>query len=181
MVASGVTGFNRNERVGWGMAHRLVVDLTDQDQVVVSTWHAGELAPSPIGEPYPVQVPLDEQALEDLRWYVEDYLRVPYGVYKQRGPQVAARIRDWGQTLFEALFGSEAARLAYAALRPGPDTELLVRSASARWLSLPWELAWDPMRPAPLAVELGRRVDFCQRQACHRHRCHRGHACGCCW
>jgi hypothetical protein len=137
------------------MADRLVVDLTDQDQVAVSTWPAGDLAPSPVGEPQPLQLPLDKEALEDLRWYVEDYLRVPYGVYEQRGPQVAARLRDWGHTLFAALFGTEPARLAYAALRPGAETELLVRSSSARWLSLPWELAWDPNRPAPLAVELG--------------------------
>jgi len=137
------------------MADRLVVDLTDHDQVVVNAWPAGELAPSPVGEPHPAQRPLDAEALEDLRWYVEDYLRVPYGVYEQRGPQVAARIRDWGQRVFAALFGWEPARLAYAALRPGGDTELLVRSSSPSWLGLPWELAWDPRRPAPLAVELG--------------------------
>jgi tetratricopeptide (TPR) repeat protein len=136
------------------MADRLVVDLTDHDQVVVSAWPAGELALSPVGQSHPAQRPLDAEALEDLRWYLEDYLRLPYGVYEQRGPQVAARVRDWGQTLFAALFGTEPARLAYAALRPGADTELLIRSASPKWLDLPWEMAWDPGRPAPLAVEL---------------------------
>jgi tetratricopeptide (TPR) repeat protein len=135
------------------MADRLVVDLTENGQVSVSSWREGELTPSPVGEPHTIQQPLDKAALEDLRWYVEDYLRVPYGVYEERGPQVAGQIRGWGQALFEALFAPQQAHMAYAGLRAREDTELLVRSMSPEWLSLPWELVWDPDRPAPLALE----------------------------
>jgi CHAT domain len=135
------------------MVDRLVVDLTENGQVSVSAWREGEVTPSPVGEPHTTQPPLDPAALEDLRWYVEDYLRVPYGVYEERGPRVAERIRGWGQALFEALFAPQPVRMAYAGLRAREDTELLVRSASPEWLGLPWELVWDPDRPAPLALE----------------------------
>ena len=91
---------------------------------------------------------MDSEALEDLRWYVEDYLSAPYGVYEQRGPRIAGRIHEWGQALFEALFSQKDARMAYAGLRAREDTELLVRSAAPEWLGLPWELVWDPDRPA---------------------------------
>jgi hypothetical protein len=75
--------------------------------VIVSSWRAGELAPSPVDEASQVEWPLPAEALEELRWYVEDYLRVPYGLYGERGPQVAERIRGWGQALFAALFATE--------------------------------------------------------------------------
>lgn len=139
------------------MADRLLVDLagntTDTGKVTVSVWRDGELAPAPVGEPHQVAWPMDQQALEELRWYVEDYLRLPYGVYEQRGPTVASQLRGWGQALFAALFGSTEAQRAYAALRERATTELLVRSDSPVWLGLPWELAWDPQRPAPVALE----------------------------
>jgi hypothetical protein len=31
---------------------------------------------------------MDGAALEDLRWYVEDYLGVPYRVYEARDPRL---------------------------------------------------------------------------------------------
>src|ERR1035438_7596863 len=65
---------------------RLVVDLTADAQAVVVSWPDGGL---------PVEVsrarlawPLDADALEDLRWYLEDYLLAPFGVWENRGPVV---------------------------------------------------------------------------------------------
>ena len=37
--------------------------------------------------------------LEDLRWYLEDYLRAPYGVYGDRGPMIEASLGVWGAML----------------------------------------------------------------------------------
>ena len=54
------------------MADRLVVDL----DAMPLTW------------------PLDDDALEDLRWYLEDYLKAPFGVYEDRGSAVEARLAD---------------------------------------------------------------------------------------
>ena len=99
--------------------------------------------------------PLDDEALEDLRWYLEDYLRAPFGVYEERGPRVQASLPRWGESLFSALFGEGPASDAYVRARAsGQPVELLLQSASARLLGLPWELATDPRQPVPLALDL---------------------------
>ncbi|MDX8056641.1 tetratricopeptide repeat protein [Lentzea sp. BCCO 10_0798] len=94
---------------------------------------------------------LDEQAREELRWYVEDYLRAPFGVYAERGPQVAAKLREWGQNLLRLIFSDFVD--GYQSLRADSAAEIVLRSDSAEWLGLPWELCADPARPAPLAVD----------------------------
>ena len=56
--------------------------------------------------------------------------------------------------MFSAVFGAGAARDAYVALRSrGGPVEVVFRSESPRWLGLPWELMWDPSRPAPVALD----------------------------
>src|SRR5262249_41362986 len=123
-------------------------------RVSVSTWLDGEL-PSPAGEPVELVWPLDAEALEELRWYLEDYLRAPFGVYEDRGLRVAARLPGWGEASFAAGFGAGGpGREALVRLRARPAaTELVFRSASAECLALPWELLRDPSRPTPLALD----------------------------
>ena len=79
----------------------------------MSAWLDGELAPGPASQPFELSWPLDDEALEDLRWYLEDYLRAPFGVYGDRGPKVATRLEQWGEAIFGALFGAGPARDAY--------------------------------------------------------------------
>ena len=74
------------------MADRLFVDLTPDGRVSVGSWLEGELPGGVAGEPCALAWPLDADALEDLRWYLEDYLRAPFGVYEDRGPAVVARL-----------------------------------------------------------------------------------------
>ena len=71
------------------MADRLLVDLDGDGRVSVGTWLDGELPAT--GEPCELAWPLDDEALEDLRWYLEDYLRAPFGVWEDRGPRVEPR------------------------------------------------------------------------------------------
>jgi tetratricopeptide (TPR) repeat protein len=133
---------------------RLLVDVSSDGRVSVSIWLTGEL-PDVAGGPVDLVWPLDADALEELRWYLEDYLRAPYGVYGERGEQVAARLAGWGQAIFEPVFGrAGAARDAYVRIRArGGPVEIVVRSASPQWLGLPWELAFDPARAAPLVLD----------------------------
>jgi len=51
--------------------------------------------------------PLDAEALEDLRWYLEDYLLAPFGVWEDRGPAVQGKLAGWGDQVFGSVFGSE--------------------------------------------------------------------------
>jgi hypothetical protein len=73
------------------VAHRLLVDLGTDGQVTVISWPEGR-PPETVG-----CRPLDDDALEDLRWYLEDYLRAPFGVYEDRGPWVRERLAGWGE------------------------------------------------------------------------------------
>ncbi|MEV2233436.1 tetratricopeptide repeat protein, partial [Streptomyces phaeochromogenes] len=136
------------------MAERLLLDVDEDGRVSVSAWRAGETLPDRVGDPIPLVWPLDGPALEELRWYLEDYLRAPFGVYGERGPRVEAQFPKWGAQVFEAVFGSGPARDAYTRARArGGPVEIVVRSGTAQHLGLPWELMADPERPTPIALD----------------------------
>ena len=123
------------------MPDRLVVDLSADGQAAVLRWAEGEVPEEVSREP--LAWPLDGEALEDLRWYLEDYLQAPYGVWGERGPAIADKVGGWGEQVFTALFSDGPARFAYERARDR-GLEVLVRSADADLLGLPWELMRDP-------------------------------------
>jgi tetratricopeptide (TPR) repeat protein len=136
------------------MVDQIVVDLAADGRASVASWPDGDDFPS-AGEPFDLTWPLNADALEDLRWYLEDYLVAPFGVYGERGPAVQARLADWGAAVFGVVFGSGPARDAYVKLRARQGAvKLLFRSSSPELLGLPWELMRDPARPTPLALDL---------------------------
>jgi tetratricopeptide (TPR) repeat protein len=138
------------------VADRLFVDLAVDGRVSIGTWLEGELPGGVAGEPGALGWPLDADVLEELRWYLEDYLRMPFGVYEDRGPGVAARLASWGQAVFGAVFGPNPARDAYQRMRARPaGVQVVFRSGSAPLLGLPWELMRDPARELPLALDAG--------------------------
>jgi hypothetical protein len=97
----------------------------------------------------PLAWPLDAGALEDLRWYLEDYLQAPYGVWQDRGPAIGGLVNGWGTEVFASMFGAGPARDAYQRARDR-GLEVLVRSADAGLLGLPWELMRDGSGPVAL-------------------------------
>jgi tetratricopeptide (TPR) repeat protein/tRNA A37 threonylcarbamoyladenosine biosynthesis protein TsaE len=134
------------------VADRLLVDLAEDGRVSVGTWLDGQYPET--GNPCELAWPLDDDALEDLRWYLEDYLRAPFGVYGERGPMVEAALTGWGRAVFSAVFGGGPARDAYLSVRARGPAEMAFRSASPQLLGLPWELMADPAISTPLAVDL---------------------------
>ncbi len=136
------------------MSDRLLVDLDASGRVTVGV-QRGEELPDFAGAPFELSWPLDGDELEDLRWYLEDYLRYPYGADGARGERIAASLPRWGEAVFASIFGSGAARDAYvSARRGGAPPEVVLRSASAGFLGLPWALMHDPDRPSPVALDL---------------------------
>jgi tetratricopeptide (TPR) repeat protein len=123
---------------------RLVIDLQPEGRAAVGSRAA---------ERFELSWPLEERDTDELRWYLEDYLRVPYGVYADRGRVVADALEHWGNEVFGALLGPAPAGRAYRAL--GHGAEIVCRSSAADLLALPWELLWDPARAAPVAIEAG--------------------------
>jgi len=132
-----------------GVTDRLVVDLGADGAIRVATvLDSGDL-PS-FAEAATLVWPLNDDALEDLRWYLEDYLLAPYGVYEDRGARIAGELDGWGRTVFKAVFGSGPARDAYLRMRTRGEVELVFRSDAPSLLGLPWELMADPARDTPL-------------------------------
>jgi tetratricopeptide (TPR) repeat protein len=129
---------------------RLLVDLGADLHVTVSMLLAGGQAE--IVSQALLEWPLDDDALEDLRWYLEDYLRAPFGVYEERGPAIQGRLPEWGRQVFASVFGSGSARNAYRWARDH-GLELTFRSAEPGLLGLPWELMRDGS--GPVALNLG--------------------------
>ena len=80
-----------------------------------ATWPEGGL-PETVSRAR-LEWPLDDEALEDLRWYLEDYLRAPFGVWEDRGPRIQAQLAGWGEAVFASVFGSGPARDAYQRAR----------------------------------------------------------------
>ena len=131
------------------MADRLLVDLGTDGLVTVGIWPEGGL-PETVSRGR-LEWPLDEGVLEDLRWYLEDYLRAPFGVWEDRGPRIQALLDGWGEAVFASVFGSGRARDAYQRARDR-ELELVFRSASPALLGLPWELMRDPGGPVALGL-----------------------------
>ncbi len=110
------------------------------------SWQRGQSMPRP-APAITFQHPFDEQALIDLRWYLEQYLRFPYGLEPQKAEQIEQKLQAWGQQLFDIIFrSSEAARTFFQeATREGLDRcELSIISDEPEILNLPWELLYSP-------------------------------------
>ncbi len=132
-----------------GVVDRLLVDLGGDGLVTVGMWPQGGL-PETVSQRR-LDWPLNTEALEDLRWYLEDYLRAPFGVWQQRGPRIQAELAGWGQAVFASVFGAGPARDAYQRARDR-GLELVFRSAEPGLLGLPWELMRDPGGPVALGL-----------------------------
>jgi hypothetical protein len=135
---------------GWGMADRLVVDLGSDGEAGVLSWPEGGGVPEELSRA-PLAWPLDAGALEDLRWYLEDYLLAPFGVWDERGPAVQERLAGWGEQVFGSVFDTGPARFAYERARDR-GLEVVFRSADPGLLGLPWELMRDGSGPVALGA-----------------------------
>ena len=137
------------------MADQLLIDLHGNGRITVELQPEGD-SPRPLGPPRDLTWPVADDGLEELRWYLEDYLVAPFGVYEDRGDRVAELICVWGRAVFESVFGGERMRDAYQRVRgAGRPLELVFRSAEPALLALPWELMTEPGEArCPLAPQL---------------------------
>ena len=131
------------------MPDRLVVDLGGDGQASVLAWPDRGL-PEEVAR-VPLAWPLDADALEDLRWYLEDYLQAPFGVWEEHGPAVRDKLAEWGDRVFAAVFGAGPAWDAYQRARDR-GLEVVFQSAEPGLLALPWELMRDDGGPVVLGA-----------------------------
>jgi CHAT domain len=126
------------------------LDLGADGLAEVLVWPDGDGEPEVVSRAR-LMWPLEGATLEDLRWYLEDYLLAPFGVWEDRGPTVAERLPDWGKRVFEAVFAAAPTREAYQRARDR-GLEVVFRSADPGWLGLPWELMRDGDGPVALGA-----------------------------
>ncbi|MCZ6786367.1 MAG: CHAT domain-containing protein, partial [Planctomycetota bacterium] len=130
-------------------------------------------APRVESPPYKLTAPLGAIEEGDLTWYLERYAQWPVGVFKERADKVVESLPEWGDDLFEAALGPDAAHEAYEAWkRVGDDTtrrftievdpalaedpteakkkkgkltkkQQAAQEAATQLLALPWELLHD--------------------------------------
>lgn len=68
-------------------------------------WQRGQAAPRS-APAVAFQHPFEKQALTDLRWYLEEYLSFPYGIYSDNAAKIEQKLQTWGEQLFELVFRS---------------------------------------------------------------------------
>jgi hypothetical protein len=120
------------------------------------SWQRGHSNPRPAPS-VTFTHPFDEQAFTNLRWYLEEYLRFPYGLAPDNAAKIEQKFQDWGEQLFELIFrSSEQARQFFqAATYEGLNQcELVITSDSPEVLNLPWELLYSPSDRQFLAPSL---------------------------
>ena len=137
------------------MSARLIVQ-EQQGRVRVFLHREGHLTAEPSGDEVAFEPVLNPQELEDLRWYLEDYLPAPYAVWEEKGSAIKAQLSGWGERLFRSIFGSGKQMKAYLQARSGGVFEIWISSESPAFLGLPWELIRDPDHDSPLALDVAR-------------------------
>ncbi|MEM7537941.1 MAG: TIR domain-containing protein [Chloroflexota bacterium] len=109
----------------------------------------------------PFTAPIGIIEMDDLDWYLEEYFRWPMGVgsIDERKNRIENSLPAWGKAIFDAVFGTEAARNALNAWQRGDAAQLLfsvevatveqaplpvlAHEAASTLLALPWELLHD--------------------------------------
>jgi len=108
--------------------------------------------------------PLGPIEAADLRWYLERYYLLPWGLFQERADRIVADLPQWGQALYAAALGTPAVQQVLAAWQNTSadvarrfsvevDAELpegspaeqqaAARAAAGGLLALPWELLHD--------------------------------------
>ncbi|ACC79257.1 tetratricopeptide repeat protein [Nostoc punctiforme] len=120
--------------------------ITHQNDKIQLSWQRGYENPRFASE-VAFQQPFDKENAAELRWYLEDYLKFPYGIFPDNAVKIEQKLQHWGQHLFELVFRSteKGREFFQEAIREGLDKcELGIISDNANVLNLPWELLYSP-------------------------------------
>ncbi|MBD2495287.1 hypothetical protein [Nostoc sp. FACHB-280] len=120
--------------------------ITHQDDKIQLSWQREQSAPRS-APPVTFEHPFNEQTLTELRWYLEEYLDFPYGIFPEQAEKIEQKFQEWGQQLFELVFPrtTKAWDFFQEATREGLDKcEINISSDDPKVLNLPWELLYTP-------------------------------------
>ncbi|BDI20928.1 hypothetical protein ANSO36C_67300 (plasmid) [Nostoc cf. commune SO-36] len=132
------------------------LQITHEGNSIQLSWQRGQ-ANRRTAPAVTFEHPFDKKALEDLRWYLEEYLRFPYGLAPDNAIKIEQKLQTWGEQLFELVFrSSEQGRQFFQeSTREGlRECELVIASDNPEVLNLPWELLYSPTDRQFLAPSL---------------------------
>jgi tetratricopeptide (TPR) repeat protein len=93
---------------------------------------------------FPVEGHPARQFLPELRWYLEDYLQTPFGVYPQLAECVTETMKAWGALVFDTLFAGYARDWYQEARRQNFEGfHIKIASDSPEIMSWPWEALYS--------------------------------------
>lgn len=99
------------------------------------------------------QFKLSARDQEDVRWYLEDYLKYPQEPAPQIAGRIESRMTEIGHQLFRGVFQTEEARDLWATIRQRlSDTRVEVVTKVREAAVVPWELIRDPVTDTSLAL-----------------------------
>ncbi|MEL6259737.1 MAG: CHAT domain-containing protein [Cyanobacteria bacterium J06626_6] len=101
-----------------------------------------------------VRDPFDAKQERDLEFYFEEWIQFPFDE-QVRAQRAAASVKDYGERLFEDVFGGRQAYSDYTrACEDGlSELRIEIEGDSPAFQALHWEALKDPDLPRPLAVE----------------------------
>jgi len=109
------------------------------------------------GPEYPVSIknPFDPQTEQLFEWYFEEYLKFPF-LDTVRAEKAATAISDYGEELFEQVFGDRKLFSEYEKLKDAGLSKLRIEliSNTQEFHTIHWESLKDPDLPNPLITEL---------------------------
>lgn len=129
---------------------------------------------------YTFTAPFGALALEEIRWYIENFHRWPTGVFKDRADKTEQDLLLWGKQLYDAAFHGKSALEGLNTWRKtgidlrfsvqvdfdppeGTDKDKipLYREAASDLLALPWEIIHDGighLSQGAIPVQIRRRL-----------------------
>nr|VFK40960.1 MAG: Tetratricopeptide repeat-containing protein [Candidatus Kentron sp. SD]VFK46715.1 MAG: Tetratricopeptide repeat-containing protein [Candidatus Kentron sp. SD]VFK80456.1 MAG: Tetratricopeptide repeat-containing protein [Candidatus Kentron sp. SD] len=129
--------------------YRLIIETPQNEPKDGRAWRAQWRIPGLIPEgrqsdPFDFTPPLQKKHLEELRWYLEEFIQFPGAGDRVRAGKLEKNLMEWGRMLFHAAFaGSAGKRIADSLMdsaRGGGSTTLTIASTEAAILAQPWEL-----------------------------------------
>src|SRR5437667_12848004 len=114
--------------------------------VRLSDGKVSEAMPSPSPFNFSVEGRPQSHLMQELQWYLEDFLEFPFPPETDRADRVVAALKRWGEQTFKALFGSPlATRMFQEAVSEGYSRlNLRIVSDHPGVLAWPWETLRDP-------------------------------------
>ena len=122
------------------MMLELTLSFSSIDIVTVSLTNR-----SPITIPF--TSPLIKADWEDMQWYIESYpVQYAADVDDSRAERIVAKLKVWGQGLFQAVFSDRSAERLFNEFQDaeGDGRQITIAASQPEILRLPWELLCDP-------------------------------------